>query len=1050
MSTPTRLNAVFEGDVTITTAGDTSAGGTGSLWVDSRAFILGTNISTSTSTGALVVTGGVGIGGSQYIGTNLDVVGNTKLVGTLDVTGNATYASTSTVVLLNPTTSTSETTGALQVTGGVGIGAELYVLGDARVAGIARMLNTTNSTSTSTGSLVVAGGVGIAKDVNIGQNLDVTQNTTVHGDMSIQQNLTALGGTILVTNPTSATSTSTGALVVTGGVAIQENLYINGNEYLNGSLIINNTTNSTSTNTGAFQVLGGVGIAKNLYVGELVRFISTEVSTSPSTGALVVTGGLGVGTDANFGGIVTWAGTVRSATATTTFTDTTESTSSSTGAIVVNGGVGIQKSLFIGGTNDSTSPTTGALVVAGGAGIGKDLSVGGGDLLLTSAAGNQLHFNTLNDNIDIRVIDGDSSGDFNIYDVTGTAPIMGWFRATNKLVFTTASGLYEFPGTTNSTSTSTGAVVISGGVGIAKTIHAGGEFYLDNNTLGVLENSANAPLITRGTDPFTSGAYNTAGRWGLFLESGALTAGIPSGVTPAKFQVGTYLANSTLDKSWFTVDGPTGVVAITSTVGSTSTSTGALTVAGGVGIGENLYVNGLGQFGTINASGNTTFSGIVTITNTTDSTACGNGALVVAGGLGVDKNLYVCGNTVLSQTLTTFGIAEFQNRVNIVYTEQASSTTTGALVISGGLSVAKNTWIGGSLNLTGNAIIGGNLLVQGSTTTVNSTTLEIADNVALVNAGPAGTSDAGYGMKRYQDANDTGSGDVVSTMPFYSATARTGSTATTIVLDTGASAVNDYYKDMWINITGGTGVNQVRRIKSYNGTTKVATLYSTADQAAANPAPVPVEGMDWTTTPDTTSTFSLYGSQYIVTYWEESEDRYKIGYTPLNPTNNVNINVLGTIDVQMGSVYVDGTAYVNTINERTLNNGVTIEGVNIKDNALTNVSSINGIPSDIASTVGLIDNTVDRVIVPGTSVNGTFTIMVQAVNNNGSMAVFHACASGNRAGVINKVVSSRGTNLESIELDWIAGQQPRFRHGLNILGASGATLQYYVRVIRVA
>jgi len=1045
------LNAVFEGDVTITTAGDTSAGGTGSIWVDSRAFILGTNVATSTSTGALVVTGGVGIGGSQYIGTNLEVQNNTSLIGTLDVTGNATYASTSTVVLLNTTTSTSATSGALQVTGGVGIGKELYVLEDARVAGILRALNTTNSTGTATGSLVVAGGVGIAKDVFIGQNLDVTQTATIRSDLSIQQNLTALGGTITITNATGATSTSTGALVVTGGVAIQENLYVNGDHYVNGSLIITNTNNSTSTNTGALQIRGGVGIAKNLYVGELVRFISTEESTSPTTGALVVTGGMGVGDDVNFGGIVTWAGTVRSAIATTTFTDTTESTSATSGAIVVDGGVGIQKSLFIGGTNDSTSATTGALVVAGGAGIGKDLSIGGGDVLLTNGtvAGNQIHFNTLNNNVDLRVIDGAVEGDVSLFDVTGTAPILGWFRATNKLVFSTASGLYEFAGTQNSTSTSTGAVVISGGVGIAKNIYGGGEFALTNNTLGALLNSANAPLITRGTDPFTSGAYNTAGRWGLFLEPSALTAGIPSGVTPAKFQVGTYLANSTVDKSWFTIDGPTGVTAITSTVGSTSTSTGALTVAGGVGIGENLYVNGLGQFGTINATGNTTFSGIVTITNTTQSNACGNGALVVYGGLGVEKNLNVCGDTLLSLTLTTLGVAEFQSRVNIINTEQSSSTTTGALVVSGGLAVAKNTWIGGSLNLTGNAVIGGNLLVQGSTTTINSTTLEIADNVALVKAGPADTSDAGYGMKRYQDANDTGSGDVVSTMAYYSGTARTGSTATTIVLDTGASAVNDFYKDMWISITGGTGVNQVRRIKTYNGTTKVATLYSTADQAAADPQPVPVEGMDWTTIPDATSTFSLYGSQYIVTFWEESEDRYKIGYTPLNPTNNVNINVLGTIDVQMGSVYIDGTAYVDTINERTLNNGVTIEGVNIRDGALTNVVSINNIPADVATTISLIDNTVDRVVIPGTTANGTFQVMVQAVNNSGSMAVFVICASGNRAGVVNKIVSSRGTNFESIEVEWLPGSAPRFRHGLNILGASGASLQYYVRTIRV-
>jgi len=46
-----------------------------------------------------------------------------------------------------------------------------------------------------------------------------------------------------------------------------------------------------------------------------------------------------------------------------------------------------------------------------------------------------------------------------------------------------------------------------------------------------------------------------------------------------------------------------------------------------------------------------------------------------------------------------------------------------------------------------------------------------------------------------------------------------------ITLAAGASAVDDYYKDMIIRTTGGTGANQIRRIISYNGTTKVATVW---------------------------------------------------------------------------------------------------------------------------------------------------------------------------------------------------------------------------------
>lgn len=55
------------------------------------------------------------------------------------------------------------------------------------------------------------------------------------------------------------------------------------------------TTDSSSTTTGTLVVSGGVGIALKLYAGGDVRFTSSTASSSTSTGALVVTGGAGVG-----------------------------------------------------------------------------------------------------------------------------------------------------------------------------------------------------------------------------------------------------------------------------------------------------------------------------------------------------------------------------------------------------------------------------------------------------------------------------------------------------------------------------------------------------------------------------------------------------------------------------------------------------------------------------------------------------------------------------------------------------------------------------------
>jgi hypothetical protein len=62
--------------------------------------------------------------------------------------------------------------------------------------------------------------------------------------------------------------------------------------------------------------------------------------------------------------------------------------------------------------------------------------------------------------------------------------------------------------------------------------------------LGISLNAADAPLITRGHDPFTSGAYTGLGRWGLFMENMRLAIGIPD-VGGRYFEVAKYAANGT-------------------------------------------------------------------------------------------------------------------------------------------------------------------------------------------------------------------------------------------------------------------------------------------------------------------------------------------------------------------------------------------------------------------------------------------------------------------------------------------------------------------------
>lgn len=73
-----------------------------------------------------------------------------------------------------------------------------------------------------------------------------------------------------------------------------------------------------------------------------------------------------------------------------------------------------------------------------------------------------------------------------------------------------------------------------------------------------------------------------------------------------------------------------------------------------------------------------------------------------------------------------------------------------------------------------------------------------------------------------------------------SATAQAGA-AGTLTLDSSAVAVDDYYNNMVLYLDGGTGSGQVRMITDYVGSTKVASVTP-----------------NWTTTPDSTTTFKVY------------------------------------------------------------------------------------------------------------------------------------------------------------------------------------------------
>ncbi|GAA4373616.1 hypothetical protein [Hymenobacter koreensis] len=99
-------------------------------------------------------------------------------------------------------------------------------------------------------------------------------------------------------------------------------------------------------------------------------------------------------------------------------------------------------------------------------------------------------------------------------------------------------------------------VLADGRVAIGRTsaqqqLHVAGNIAADG-TLGVILAAADRPLITRSWDAFTSGNYQGIGRWGVFMESNALTFGVPA-VASKRFQWVSYNANSTVASTLMTL-----------------------------------------------------------------------------------------------------------------------------------------------------------------------------------------------------------------------------------------------------------------------------------------------------------------------------------------------------------------------------------------------------------------------------------------------------------------------------------------------------------------
>ena len=233
-------------------------------------------------------------------------------------------------------------------------------------------------------------------------------------------------------------------------------------------------------------------------------------------------------------------------------------------------------------------------------------------------------------------------------------------------------------------------------------------------------------------------------------------------------------------------------ISISDTTASTTPTTGALTVAGGVGFATHLNVGGNVDIDLdLNVDGGDITTNLTAFNllnaNATTVNAFGAGTSIVIGattGIATIRNatLSVPNATTLtlgatsSATSVTFPSTPNTSFVSIAATTNATTTTSGALRVAGGVGIVKDVHIGGTLNVTGaqtlnsNLTVTGNLQVDGNTTLGNQSTDTITITGVLGHTGPltntGGVTIDNIGISSNVISTKSGGGNVLYIDPY--------------------------------------------------------------------------------------------------------------------------------------------------------------------------------------------------------------------------------------------------------------------------------------------
>lgn len=185
---------------------------------------------------------------------------------------------------------------------------------------------------------------------NISYTYNSTKGAWVRG---VQSGAVASLSSLTLTSGTASTSTTSGALIVTGGVGVSGALYVGGtfsapSGTASFSAINATTIGASSPGTGAFTSLT---TSLTVTASGVVTASSGTASTTTGTGALVVSGGMGISGAIVSGGAIKTTGNIVGTSGTTT-------SGANTGALVITGDAYISGNVVTGTYNTYNARVT--------------------------------------------------------------------------------------------------------------------------------------------------------------------------------------------------------------------------------------------------------------------------------------------------------------------------------------------------------------------------------------------------------------------------------------------------------------------------------------------------------------------------------------------------------------------------------------------------------------------------------------------------------------------------------------------------------------------